>query len=130
MKLEKLNLNELKTLNRTGSGKIFRADRREILDEFLNSDMYAMKLVFGRDDEEEMMNWLSTTGKTSYDYCLSVYNSYASIISDNETYKNKIRIKRYTKKSKSGESTMFLYLVRKDRTMAFGNDCQRKGYEF
>ena len=125
MKLEKVDYKEMQSLEMSG-GTRRRYDRRAILTEFLDSDSYCMKLIFGKEDEEEMLEWLSRTGKSPKDYYLSVYNSYAAIISDDKKYKDKIQIKRFTK----DESSMNLYLVRRDRTMAFGDDCQRRGYEW
>lgn len=123
MKLEKVDHKEIQRLKVSAKAHM-RYDRRSILTEFLDSDSYCMKLVFGKEDEEEMLEWLSRTGKSPKDYYLSVYNSYAAIISDDKKYKDKVQIKRFT----TSKDTMTLYLVRKDRTMVFGDDCQRKGY--
>lgn len=89
MKLEKVDYKEIQSLNMSNRTRM-RYDRRAILTEFLDSDSYCMKLIFGKEDEEEMLEWLSRTGKSPKDYYLSVYNSYASIISDDKKFKEKI----------------------------------------
>ena len=124
MKLEKADYKEIMGLRKPANG--LRLDRRAVLDEFLNADNYDMKLVFGREEKEEMLGYCARTGKSPKDYYLSVYNSYACIISKDKKYKDKIEIKRFSKNV--DKSPMTLYLVRKDKTFVIGDDCQRRGY--
>lgn len=124
MKLENVDYRDVAKLSKS-RGR--RDDLREVLNAFLDSDNYAMKIIFGKEDERVMLEWVSMFGKTPHDYYLSVYNSYAAIISDNQHYKSKIQIKRFTE-DKDSKFPMSIYLIRRDKTLTVGDDCQRRGY--
>ena len=127
MKLEKINSDELRKLS---GAKVNRySETQVILDSFLKSDLYAMKIVFDEDDKKEMMQWCSVNHKTAYDWYLGKYNAYLSYIRiHKKLYKDKVGVKRITI-DRTSNRPMELYLIRKDRTLTIGELCQRGGYK-
>jgi hypothetical protein len=127
MKLENLNNDELMRLSRTNTGR--RCDTQVMLDSFLKSDRYAMKIVFDEDDQKEMMHWCSVNHKPVYNWYIGKYNTYLTYINNHKKlYKDKVGIKRVTIDKKSNRP-MELYLIRKDKTLTIGELCQRGGYK-
>ena len=127
MKLEKINSDELMKLSRTNTSR--RCDTQVMLDSFLKTDLYAMKIVFDESDQKEMMRWCSVNHKPVYDWYLGKYNAYLTYIRNHKKeYKDKVGIKRITLDKKSNRP-MELYLIRKDRTLTIGELCQRGGYK-
>lgn len=127
MKLEKINSDELMKLN--SGAKVNRySETQVILDSFLKSGQYAMKIAFDEAEKKEMMQWCSVNHKPAYDWYLGKYNMYLNYIRNHKNlYKDKVGIKRVTLDRKSNKP-MELYLVRKDRTLTMGELCQRRGY--
>lgn len=127
MKLEKINSDELMKLSNTNDTRY--SETQVILDSFLKSGMYAMKITFDEAEKKEMMQWCSINHKTAYDWYVAKYNIYCTYIRNHKKlYKDKVRIKRVTLDKKSNRP-MELYLIRKDRTLTIGEMCQRGGYK-
>lgn len=126
MKLEKLNNDELMKLS---SSNVTRySETQVILDSFLKSGSYAMKITFDEAEKKEMMQWCSLNHKPAYDWYLAKYNAYLNYIRNHKKlYKDKVGIKRVTLDRHSNRP-MELYLIRKDKTLTIGELCQRRGY--
>lgn len=126
MKLENLNNDELMRLS--GSKASRYSETQMILESFLKSNRYAMKITFDESEIKEMMHWCSINHKPAYDWYLVKYNSYLNYIRNHKKeYGNKVGIKRVTIDRKSNRP-MELYLIRKDKTLTMGDLCQRRGY--
>ena len=126
MKLENLNNDELMKLSRTNVTRY--SETQVILDSFLKSNRYAMKIAFDEAEKKEMMEWCQINHKTAYDWYLAKYNAYLNYIRNHKNlYKDKVAVKRVTLDRKSNRP-MELYLIRKDKTLTMGNLCQRRGY--
>lgn len=126
MKLENLNNDELMRLS--GSKASRYSETQMILESFLKSNRYAMKITFDESEIKEMMHWCSINHKPAYDWYLGKYNAYLTYIRNHKKlYKDKVGIKRVTLDRKSNRP-MELYLIRKDKTLTMGDLCQRRGY--
>lgn len=127
MKLDNVSYEELARLSASKKGG--RSETMGVLNQFLQSGRYAMKLIFDKNDFEEMRMWCSEVeGREPYDWYLNKCNTYAACAAHNDQFKGKIQVRRVTHR-KDENQPMEIYLIRRDKTLTMGEMCQRRGYK-